>query len=140
MTPALEFVAKLSVSITTPLVIGKTDQGLREVIPIAGGTVEGPRLNGHIVPGGADWCTTRPDGAVEVSARYTLQMNDGAYIGVLNTGVLRRQPDGSWAGRTTPKFEAAAPQYDWMRNCVFIGTLLASADGTRVEMAFYAVT
>ena len=43
-------------------------------------------------------------------------------------------------GSSTPKFEAAAPQYDWMRNCVFIGTLLASADGTRVEMAFYAVT
>ena len=35
--------------------LGRTPYGERRVIGILGGSVRGPKLNGRIVPGGADW-------------------------------------------------------------------------------------
>ncbi len=138
MTPSLAPVARLTVAVARPLVIGKAEAGLREVIPITGGTVEG-QLNGKVLPGGADWCLTRPDGVAEVWARYTLELDGGELVSVLNTGLAFPQPDGSYAGRTVPQFEVASGPLSWLRNHIFLGTLLASAEGDRVELAFFRV-
>ena len=43
-----------------PLDFGQTQAGHRRVIPIAGGVVSGPKLQGRVVPGGADWQLLRP--------------------------------------------------------------------------------
>ena len=51
--PRLSFVAELAVTIAEPYMIGNVGAGIREVIPITGGTVTGPRLNGIVLPGGA---------------------------------------------------------------------------------------
>ena len=66
--------------------------GRRRVVPIAGGTVEGPLLNGEIVPGGADWQVIAADGTVEVEARYTLAAADGGLILVHSRGVRNGPP------------------------------------------------
>ena len=42
-------------------------------IDILGGTVRGPKLNGRILPGGADWQIVRSDGAADIQARYTIE-------------------------------------------------------------------
>lgn len=137
--PALTFVAHLVVTIDRPLVIGRQAAGLREVIPITGGQFSGPHVKGAVLPGGADWCLTRPDGIAEVWARYTLKTDDGQLISVINSGLAHPQPDGSYAGRTTPQFEVEAGPLDWLRRSTFIGTLLAHASGDRVELDFYRV-
>src|SRR5438046_2789624 len=51
---------------TAPVVtLGGTPQGQRTIWPVTGGTFEGDRLRGKVLPGGADWVTTRSDGVVE---------------------------------------------------------------------------
>ena len=55
-TAALEFATEIAVTVAAPLVIGEIGGGVREVIPITGGTMRGPLLNGEVLPGGADWC------------------------------------------------------------------------------------
>ena len=46
------------------LKFGMTPYGERRIINILGGTVEGPKLKGRILPGGADWQIVRTDGVV----------------------------------------------------------------------------
>ena len=137
--PSLSPVARLTVAISKPLLIGKLDAGLREVIPITGGTVDGPLLSGKVLPGGADWCLTRGNGTAEVWARYTIELDDGTLVMVTNSGIARPEQDGSYSGRTVPRFEVAPGPYDWLRDSVFIGTLLAHSSGDRVDLSFFRV-
>lgn len=138
MIPSLTSIARLSVNIARPLAIGQTDAGLREVIPITGGRAEGT-LCGRVLPGGADWCLTRPDGVAEVWARYTLELDGGALVGVLNAGLAFPQPDGSFRGHTVPQFEVAPGPLAWLRRHVFVGTLQAAAEGDKVALEFFRV-
>ena len=139
MTPTLTAIATLRVAIAPPLRIGETAAGLREVIPITGGTVEGPLLAGKVLAGGADWCLTRRDGIAEVWARYTIETSDGHLVTVTNTGLAHPQADGSYGGRTIPSFDVADGPLDWLKNSVFVGTLNAHADGTQVDLTFFRV-
>ena len=138
MPPQLELAASLHVDLAPPLRIGEMPGGFREVIPILGGLVEG-KLAGWVLAGGADWCLTRADGIAEVWARYTIETADGALISILNSGLATKQPDGSWTGHTTPSFEVEAEGYQWLRKSLFVGTLRAEPDGTRVHLEFFRV-
>lgn len=137
MPPKLELCATLYVDLAPPLRIGRMPGGLREVIPILGGRVDGPLLTGWVLAGGADWCLTRADGFAEVWARYTIETADGALISILNTGLASEQPDGGWTGHSTPSFEVEAERYQWLRKSLFVGTLRAEPDGTRVHLEFF---
>ena len=78
--PTLEFAFEVVASLEAPLQLGNTGMGVRRIIGVTGGTVTGPKLNGIVLPGGADWQIVRADGVTEISARYTLQADDGALI------------------------------------------------------------
>jgi len=52
--------------------LGQTPYGERRIIDIQGGTVEGPRLNGKVLPGGADWLLVRADGVGDLDVRGIL--------------------------------------------------------------------
>ncbi|HKC31209.1 MAG TPA: DUF3237 domain-containing protein, partial [Burkholderiales bacterium] len=120
------------------------------VIAITGGTVAGPRLNGVVLPGGADWQVIRGDGVAELEARYMLQADDGGLIAVVNRG-LRHGPDavmrkliagepvdpGAYYFRCTPVFETAAPAHHWLTRTVFVASGARHPD--RVEISVYAV-
>src|SRR6476660_2811542 len=77
---ATEFAFEARVSVQTPLVVGQSSHGLRRVVPITGGTFDGPNIRGRVIPGGADWQFVRPDGVLAVDARYTLQTSDSVLI------------------------------------------------------------
>lgn len=139
MTPRLTPVATLFVDIDQPYVVGEIGTGLREMIPIRGGRVEGPLLSGRVLPGGADWCLTRGDGLIEIWARYTIETHDGVLVSVLNPGIARQDAGGDFIGRTTPQFEVAAGAYAWLREHVFVGTLKANGAGTDVALSFFRV-
>jgi len=130
--------------------LGQTPYGERRIIDIQGGTVEGPRLNGKVLPGGADWQLIRADGVAYLDARYTLQTADGALVYVNNKGyrhgpadVIARLARGEevdpalYYMRATPWFETSAPNYAWLNRtiCVASGARRAAA----VELDFYEV-
>jgi len=135
--PKMALVARLAVQIAPPLLIGNVGGGIREVIPITGGSFEGPDFSGIILPGGADWCLTRPDGVSEIWARYTLETDDGVLVSVINGGQVRMNAAGDYIGRTVPQFEVAEGRYGWLRDGPFLGTLLTNGAGTLAEAAFY---
>ncbi len=77
--------------------LGRTPYGERRVIGILGGSVRGPKLNGRILPGGADWQIVRSDGAADIQARYTIETEAGARILVTSEGLRHGPPDGHGA-------------------------------------------
>ena len=65
-TARMLFAFEARVTVATPQIIGQSSRGLRRVVPITGGTFEGPRIRGRVVPGGADWQVVRPDGVLSI--------------------------------------------------------------------------
>ena len=134
MSIALEYVTTITVHLDAQHVIGQTTKGLRRVSPILGGTVAGPRLNGEVLAGGADWNLALADGSIEFYARYTLRAHDGTLISVVNEGIERRvmaklfageAPDFSvpMYGRTIPRFEVAPGPHEWLMHSLFVAEL-----------------
>lgn len=150
-TPGLLHVADLVVRIAEPIEIGRISGNLRRIIPIAGGEARGPRIRGKVLPGGADYQSMRVDGVTDLQARYVIRTEDGQLIYVENSGVrygppeliekLRRGEPVDPAliyFRTTPRFETAAPEYEWLMRNLFVCSGARFAD--RVEMRFFQVT
>ena len=127
------FTLKLAVNGMQP--IGETPAGLRRVGLVAGGTFEGPKLRGTVLPGGADWIIGRNDGVTVLDVRLVLETHDKAAIGMTYRG-LRHGPADIMAKvnggefvdpalyyfRTSVAFETAAPQYAWLNKIVAVGT------------------
>lgn len=132
--PELELVCELAVQIDPPLQVGRTPRGLRRVVRILGGTVEGPRLRGRVLPGGADWQFERADGVLEAEARYELELEDGTVVSVVNRGLRRASAEvmtkiaagelvdpASYYFRTAPAFEAPEGPHAWLNGSLFVG-------------------
>src|SRR5690606_37837396 len=75
--PRLEFAFEEIVTLGQAIPVGETPLGKRTIIPITGGTFEGPGLKGTIIPGAWDWQLTRADGCTEVEADYMIRTDDG---------------------------------------------------------------
>ncbi len=122
--PEAEFVMQLKVSLGQPFSVGDTPQGKRNVIPITGGTFEGPGIKGTILNGGADYQLT--DGQrTSIEAIYNIKTDDDVYIHIRNCGIIsfgnddKGQP--SFYFRAAPKFEAPKDsKYAWLNNAIFI--------------------
>ncbi|MFD7136266.1 DUF3237 family protein [Streptomyces sp. NPDC059894] len=115
--PEPSSVARLTVRIGEPIDAGPTPLGHRRVIPIIGGTVTG-RIEGEVLPLGADWNLVRPDGTASVDARYLVRTHDGVVLTVANTGIL-----ASSGFLTSPRIEAPEGPYGWLNDALLIGTL-----------------
>ena len=88
-TPQLEFVLQLRVTLGEAYSLGDTPHGRRTVIPITGGTFEGPNIKGTIINGGADYQLADPKtNRTELEAIYSIKTDDGTYIHVRNKGVI----------------------------------------------------
>ena len=119
--PQLEYVMQLRVLIDTPYAVGDTPRGKRIIIPIKGGTFEGPRLRGTVLPGGADYQLVSPDGSrTELEAIYCIRTDDGNTIHVRNRGIIANG-DNSFYFKAAPQFEAPADSpYSWLNNAIFV--------------------
>jgi hypothetical protein len=140
--PTLKPLLKAQITLAPPLEVGDTPAGRRRIIEITGGTFQGERLRGKVLPGGADWQVIRADGVAYLDTRYTLQTHDGALIYVRNVGyrhgpaeVIRRLAAGEpvdpslYYMRTTPWYETGDERYSWLNRmiCVATGARRASA-------------
>jgi len=140
--PTLEFVFEETVALGEATSPGDTARGGRLIIPITGGTFEGPGIRGTVMPGGWDWQLRRADGCTEVEADYFLKTDDGVVINVVNTGVICRAESGELGPvRTHPVFEAPRGKYEWLSQAAFVGTLEPAppAAGPAVKIRFYRV-
>lgn len=125
-TPQLEFVMQLRVTLGQPYSVGDTPHGRRNVVPITGGTFEGPRLKGTILNGGADYQLSSADGSrTELEAIYSIQADDGTYIHVRNRGIISNGQDEqghpSFYFKAAPQFEApAGSAHAWLNNAIYV--------------------
>ena len=118
-TPTLEFAMQLRVAIGEMLTVGDTPHGRRTVIPITGGTFEGPLLRGTIIDGGADYQQTTGK-RTELEAIYCIRTDDGIVIHVRNRGIVCNDPQAYYFN-TAPQFEAPADsKYAWLNNALFV--------------------
>ena len=148
--PALQFAFEARVGVSPAIEAGAVDGGRRRVIPITGGIIEGPRLSGRVLPGGADWQIVYADATIDLTARYTIAAADGTLIGVVNRGLRRAPPDilaRLAAGesvdpalvyfRTTPVFETPEGPHRWLSRSIFVATAQRHPDG--VLLRFFEV-
>ena len=147
--PVLSFAFEARVTCAPPERIGHGAGEELWFTPIVGGTVDGPRLQGTVVPGGGDWSTKRGD-ATELDARYLLRAADGALIDIVNRGFWVATPEvearaeagepldpSEYYYRTSPVFRTDAPAHRWLAQTVFVG--MARGEGDQVCIRFYAV-
>ena len=118
--PQLEFVMQLKVTLGETYSCGETQHGRRTVIPITGGTFEGPNIKGTILNGGADYQLAN-GGRTEIEAIYSIKTDDGIYIHIRNRGIIAsgQAEEGrpSFYFRCAPQFEAPSDsKYAWLNN------------------------
>ncbi len=129
-------ILKLSVEIGKSYVVGNTDGGYLQVIPITGGTFTGEGLSGTIVSGGADWNNKINEKLTHVFAKYCIMEDDGTVISIENEGFI--DFDEERRIRTVPRFEVCSEseKYSVLRSGVFVGEL----DATRSEEGLIGIT
>jgi hypothetical protein len=135
--------ARFTVELARPLWdLGRTSAlGSRRIVPITGGHVVGPGLNGEILDNGADWQIVGDDGATVIDTRYLLRLDDGALAYLRTQGfrhgpaeVLARIGQGEVVDpalcyfRVQMLFETASETYGWLNRTLAIGSALRTAD------------
>lgn len=129
----------------------ETPLGRRTLVSVGGGTFEGPRLRGTILPIGGDWVLVGTDGVARIDARAVLRTHDGATILVRNTGrtvlsdeATERRARGEVLhvdqvhARSSPQFETAVTRYAWING---VTTIAVNEIGPRhVFYRVYEVT
>ncbi len=153
--PTLTHFCDIAVSIDKPIEVGMTAFGLRRVIPITGGTVQGElggkKFNGKILPAGADFQLIIAGGTqAHLDARYVIELDDGAMIFVQNKAlrfasvensqkIIRGEPvnPDEIYFRCQPQLETSSSNWHWLNEHQFIGTGQRQPDG--VYISFYQV-
>jgi hypothetical protein len=127
--------------------LGRTPHGEHRIIDIVGGIVCSPKLNGRILPGGADWQIMRTDGAADIQARYTIETDAGARILVKSDGlrhgppaVMERLARGDsvdpafYYFRTVMRFETSDPAVDWLNRILALARGQREARSVRLDV------
>jgi len=150
MEPKLEHACDLRVELGPIREMGLGRAGKRRIIPIIGGTVKGPAINGTILNLGADWQTIFSDDVAELDTRYAFETDDGALIEIINYGfrhgpaeviaaVGRGEPvdPALYYMRTHAKIETGDPRYSWVNRLLFVGS--GARNASSVEISLYCV-
>ena len=98
-----EKVMSLTVTVGEAKRVGATPEGELTIIPITGGSFEGPGIKGKVCPGGADWSTKISGEIAHVFAKYWIETDDGEVISIENEGYINLKREDAQI-RTTPKF------------------------------------
>ena len=146
--PTLEHVCDLLVNVSPPIEVGQTPFGMRRVVPITGGVVRGPRMNGRVLDAGADFqLVLEGNTMAHLDARYVIELDDGARIWVHNTALRVASEENArrlLAGQTVnpdeiyfrcqPRLEAAAPAWHWLNQSQFVGCGRRAPTGVNISI------
>jgi hypothetical protein len=150
LTPQLEFVAAVSVSIDRPQLIGETPEGVRIDFFALEGTVVGPKLRGRVLPRSSDHMFVRPDGIGVIRVRAIIATDDGAMLEVEDTGSVEFGADGYQRALANdlpsrsdlvicPRILTGHPKYRWLNRMQFLGVGKTRLDELTFHYDFFAV-
>jgi hypothetical protein len=141
---------KIKAEVTAPpQLIGAVPHGYtRRVMCVSGGSFEGERLRGRVLPGGADVVLERPDGGLHLDVRLVLEAEGGGLIYMTYNGrrngptreimrkIVNREPiaRGEDYFRVAVQFETAVPNLEWLNDRIAIGTGTRESDGPIYEV------
>ena len=91
--PGLLPMCQVRCEVGTLVTLGHGPYGERRYVPLGGGTVIGPELNGSLVEGGVDWQVARADGVLDIGAHYVIRTDDGALVEVQSNGLRHGPPE-----------------------------------------------
>jgi hypothetical protein len=149
MTPELEtkYVFTITARIGAATTAGDIGHGVRRIIPIIGGEVGGPNVNGKVLAFGADFQIVRPNELIDLEAKYAFETDDGATVYVENRGIrfgpvelLQRLKRGEAVDpkliyfRTVPKFETGHEKYRWLMEHIFVASAARHADRVVIDV------
>lgn len=132
-----EFLMNFEATLNPAQNVGNGAMGIRSISDVTGGTFEGPRLKGTILPSGGDWVLVNPAlGILNIDVRASLQTDDGATIFAQYKGRIAFGPEkmadlfdpstglpdpADYYFRTAPIFETGSEKYSWINNIVAVG-------------------
>ncbi len=138
MTPLplkTEFLFRMVLSVGAPQMVGTARNGELRIIPVTGGTVEGPRITGEVLPGTAgDWLRVDADGTAHMDVRLTIRAASGGHVYMHYSGIRTGSPEvlarlnagqavdpSEYYFRTAIRFETGAAELAWMNKVVAVG-------------------
>jgi len=150
MSLTLEHACDFTVELSRPHELGSCSTGTRRIIPIVGGTVSGPLINGRILGVGADWQTVTANGVAELDARYGIETHDGAMIEVISRGIRHASaevaariaageevPTSEYYMRTAIRLDSGHADYAWVNRSLFLAE--GGKVGSTVRLSVYRV-
>jgi Protein of unknown function (DUF3237) len=130
--------------------LGETPHGIRQIIYINGGTFEGPKVKGVVLPGGGDWFVRRADQMVELDVRCVLRTDDNHLIYCCLKGINEMTAEGAikaitgqsidsskYYARVSVAIETGSKKYEWLNRIVAVGVGNLTPAG--VEYRIYTV-
>lgn len=119
---------------------------------ITGGKVWGPKINGKILPMGADWSILHPHGVVDVDCRAMIETDDGAHINMFYTGRIdlgSEEAAVDYANGKLPPImgtqpihilDTDDPRYEWVNrvSCFCIGRVDFTSDPIAIQYDVYS--
>jgi hypothetical protein len=148
--PALLPMTQVRCEVGALVSLGPAKHGERRYVPLGGGTVRGPELNGTLVEGGIDWQVLRADGVLEIAAHYVIRADDGGLIEVQSDG-LRHGPAAVMAAlargedvpreayffRTLVRFTTGAPAWTHLNKTLALA--VGQRQASTVLLDFYRI-
>lgn len=149
--PSLIPMTQVRCEVGALVTLGAAPHGERRYVPLGGGSVSGPELNGTIVEGGVDWQLNRADGVLEIAAHYVVRTDDGALVEIRSEGYRHGPPEvmarlargevvprEAYFFRTLVRFTTGAPAW------AHLNKVMALACGERearlVKLDLYRIT
>ena len=115
-------------------VVGETPDTFRRIGVVQGGSFEGERLSGEILPGGNDWQSVRKDNCTKLDVRLPLKTVDGALIVMAYHALRAGPPDvmerlnkgdhvdaATYYFRLSALFETGSEKYGWLNRIIAVG-------------------
>jgi hypothetical protein len=149
--PALVPMAQVRCEVGPLVSLGTAKYGERRYVPLGGGAVRGPELNGTLVEGGVDWQVQRADGVLDIAAHYVIRTEDGALIEVQSEGLRHGPPEvmarlargetvarDAYFFRTIVRFTTGAPR--WLHLNKVLALAVGQRQATAVLLDFYRIT
>jgi hypothetical protein len=137
-----ELLFKITLEVPSIVDLGETPYGRRRIAEVSGGSFEGPRLRGRVLPGGGDWLLLRRDGVLQLDVRLTLETEDKDLVYMSYKGFRHGPKDvidrlnrgetvdpATYYFRATPYFETGSQKLAWINGICCIATGARQASG-----------
>ena len=145
--PALMPMMQIRCEVGALVSLGQAKYGERRYVPLGGGTVSGPELEGTLVEGGVDWQVNRADGVLDIAAHYVIRTDDGALVEVQSNGLRHGPPEvmarlargeavarDEYFFRTLVRFTTGAPRWAHLNMVMAIACGQREANWVRLDL------